>query len=514
MTEMTCGPHEIAHLCQTYASQGFRLQTMIATDERQIRGAYVLRYVFIHDATCQGVVLETTVPHDSPHYTSVTAKVPAANWYEREAQDLLGLVPDGHPEPLPLVLHGELAAASNPYPLRKDVDRAVTLPPVSRSLSIQARPQRPDGEFEVPVGPIHAGVIEPGHFRFHVRGEDVESVDVTLFYTHRGLEKCAEGLTFGEGLAVAEQACGVCSASHGAAFAQAVEAICDAQIPERAMWIRLLVLELERLYNHIGDVGNICAGIGFSFGVMQAGILKEKLQRHNALITGHRFLRNMIAIGGVARDVPSDVAVRTGHAVQETMSAFSDLVTVLLSHEIVCDRFRQTGILTADVVRQYGVIGPAARASGYLADARLTQPSGAYRDNEVQAILEVPTFPEGDVMARVSQRIEETYISAKLIGLAVAKLHSLRTTASVAALTTPMVTPAPYQWALGVTESPRGENVHFVMAGPNGTIDRLRIRSASYANWPAVAKAVPGNIIADFPLINKSFELCYACCDR
>lgn len=511
MTVMTCGPQEIAALCQTYASQGFRLQTMVATDERHVHGHYVVRYAFVHDATGHSVILETAVPPDSPHYASVTPTVPAANWYEREALDLLGLVPDGHPEPLPLMLHGESAASVNPYPLRKEVDRAVSLPPVSRSLSARAVP---DGEFEVPVGPIHAGVIEPGHFRFHVRGEDVQSLDVTLFYTHRGLEKGAEGLTFVEALAVAEQTCGVCSASHGAAFAQAVEAICGAHIPERAMWIRLLVLELERLYNHIGDVGNICAGIGFSFGVMQAGILKEKLQRHNARLTGHRFLRNIMAIGGVARDVPSDLAAHTGHVVQETMSAFSGLVNVLLSHEIVCDRFRQTGILTLDVVRQYGVVGPAARASGFLADARLTQPSGAYSDKEVQALLTVPTFPEGDVMARVSQRIEESSVSATLIGLAVVKLRSLPKADSDASLATPVVTPAPYKWALGVTESPRGENVHFVMTGPNGTIDRLRIRSASYANWPAVAKAVPGNIIADFPLINKSFELCYACCDR
>jgi len=505
MLTETVQPHHMGSICGEYRKAGFRLQTMIATDERSHAGAFTLRYVFFHDAQRERVIVQSQLPSDDLTYQSATPFVPTANWYEREAYDLLGLVPVGHPSPEPLVLHGSRLA--NLFPLRKDFPLAGILPEVERTL---AGVELPDGAFEVPVGPIHAGVIEPGHFRFLQRGESVESLTTTLFYTHRGLEKRAEGLSPTDGLALVEQTCGVCSVSHSLSYSQAVESLARIRIPERARFIRVVIAEMERLYNHIGDIGNICAGVGFSYGSMQGGRLKEILQRLNDKVTGHRYLRGMIAVGGVHRDLTSSMKTQIASEVQSVMQDFAGVVDALLSHEIVCDRFRNTGILSSATAIQLGVVGLAARASGQSLDSRVQQPYAGYTDLTVQ----VPTFPQGDVMARVLQRIQESYVSADLISQALSRLAKCAAVTVPADLCTPLQKLEPYAYGIGVSESPRGENVHFVMIGPTGGIERLRIRSASYANWPAVPDAVPGNLIADFPLINKSFELCYACCDR
>lgn len=498
-------PEQVGLVCGRYATDGFRLQTMVGADERVQSGGFVLRYVFFHDERKEQVECRTFLPPDQPFYTSATPAVPAADWYEREAYDLLGLQPVGHPHPAPLALHG--VRYEGAFPLRKDFPVDGVLPPVRRVLE---QTILPDGYFEVPVGPIHAGVIEPGHFRFRMKGEEVESLTATLFYTHRGLEKRAEGMTLQEGIRLAEQACGVCSVSHGLSYAQAIESLAHMRIPERAKWIRVVLAEMERLYNHVGDIGNICAGIGFSFGAMQGGRLKEILQQLNDEVTGHRYLRGMIAVGGVSRDLDRGTGEHIRSVVSQVTQEFSGVVDVLLSHEITCDRFRNTGVLSLETVRQLGVVGPAARASGRKQDARADLPYAGYAEENIA----VPTYPQGDVMARVEQRIAEAFTSAALIARVLHRLENVKPATDSSRLCAPIPSIEPYQYGIGVSESPRGENVHFVMAGQDGTIERLRIRSASYANWPAISHAAPGNIIADFPLINKSFELCYACCDR
>ncbi|MCY0876420.1 MAG: NADH-quinone oxidoreductase subunit C [Firmicutes bacterium] len=506
MRTETINPTQVGMTCAGYVEDGFRLQTMVAADERATKGVYTLRYLFFNDDERQGREVYTELSPDNPTFTSATPLVPAANWYEREAYDLLGLVPVGHPDPRPLILHGDRLAEV--YPLRKDFPVDGVLPAVERTMT---ELHLPEGMFEVPVGPIHAGVIEPGHFRFQMRGETVHALSTTLFYTHRGLEKRAENMSLSDGLALVEQTCGVCSLSHALSYAQAVESLAQVAVPEQARYIRVVWAEMERLYNHIGDVGNICAGIGFSFGTMQAGRLKEYLQRLQARLTGHRYLRGVLKVGGVQQSLTADQSHQLMHGVQAIMAEFAEVADAILSHETACDRFRMTGVLSESAVRSWGAVGPTARASGVARDARLQQAHAAYADLFPDTI---PTFVQGDVMARLLQRIEETQISAKLIAQAISHLTTIRETSATTDLYTPLPSVEPYATGIGVSESPRGENVHFVMAGAHGQIERLRIRSASYANWPAVPEAVPGNLIADFPLINKSFELCYACCDR
>jgi len=502
---VTASPQELGILCDRYGQAGYRLVTMVATDERELRGSFVLRYFMVAGSENEILECQTVVPATDPSYASVTPFLPAADWYEREAFDLMGLQPTLHPNAEPLVLHGTRIMGA--FPLRKDFLLQETLLPVQRPVH---QANLDEGQFEVPVGPIHAGVIEPGHFRFRVHGEDVESMSAHLFYTHRGLEKRAQGMDLEEGIALAQQTCGVCSVSHALSYAQAVEALAQVEISPLAKLIRVVMGELERLYNHVGDIGNICAGIGFSFGVMQCGRLKETLQQLNDDVTGHRYLRGVIGVGGVLQTLSKGAREHIGIIVDQVNHELAPIVDAILSHEIVCDRFRNTGVLTQDVVRRLGVVGPAARASGVRRDVRIDHPYAGYET----FALTVPIFASGDVMTRLEQRIAEYYVSAALVAEALQRLRDQQSDSVREALRAPIGKIRPYTYALGMSESPRGENVHFVMAGEDNTISRLRIRSASYANWPAVPYAVPGNIIADFPLINKSFELCYACCDR
>jgi Ni,Fe-hydrogenase III large subunit/Ni,Fe-hydrogenase III component G len=504
MKETWTTPDDLLAACTRYQDSGMRLQTMVATDERAPLGAYVLRYVFVDDGTGEQDVCSVRLPSQQPQFASVTPVVAAADWYEREAQELFGLVPVGHPSAHPLVLHGMRPSI---HPLRKDVAADIDLSPVRRTV---AAPELPLGLLEVPVGPIHAGIIEPGHFRFRMHGEEVEHLDVTLFYTHRGLEKRAEGEPVTTAMALAQQACGMCTVSHAWSYAQAVEQIMGLEIPLYAQLVRMLVAELERLYNHVADVGNVCAGVGFAAGAMQGAALKERLLRLNQLATGHRYLRDVVAVGGLSHPLDPASLGRIRFVSDDVVRTFSHLIDVLFHHEIFCERMRETGVIRLEDVRRHGVVGLAARASGARLDARRIPGYGLYHEFE----FDVPTHTSGDVMARVQQRAAEVVVTAHLIDQILERLDRL---SPAVALQHPSADPAPCQpgsWALGVFESARGENVHFVRVADENTIDRLRIRSASYANWPVVPTAVTGAVIADFPLINKSFELCYACCDR
>ncbi len=478
---------------------GGRLFTMVGSDELNIRGDFSLYYVFAFDKDQSLITVRVSVSEQEPGFPSVTDDLPSANWYEREVYDLFGLEPVGHPHLSPLVLHGDWPEGI--YPMRKDFPANMKLPRMKNRD--QFMNYEGEGVTQIPVGPIHAGIIEPGHFRFGAVGDTVLHLDARLFYTHRGLEKVSEGVSINKALFLAERICGVCALSHAVSFAQAIERIGKIKVPARAEYLRMLFLEMERLYNHIGDVGNVCAGIGFSFGVSQGAILKEKLMQLNEKLTGHRYLRGITTIGGVRLEFNHDDKILMEKTLGDVRREFEKFVGIMMSHEIVSDRMTSTGRLTREQVEEIGTVGPAARASGRNIDVRKSHPYLLYD----QIDFSVPVLTTGDVLARVQQRIEETYQSFAIIGQILNQLPEGPIQTRVGEI------PA-YQWDMGWTESARGENVHWVMTGPDQTVYRYRVRSAAYSNWPAVALAVPGNIVPDFPLINKSFELCYACCDR
>ena len=475
-----------------------RLVTMVGLDDRIVSGGFRLVYLF--RGSDGDVSVEADMPAQAPDFPSVAAQIPAADWYEREVYDLFGLHPEGHPHLRRLVLHEPWPEGV--YPLRKDFDSSVPVP-VVETPPAPFHHLHGDGIVEIPVGPIHAGVIEPGHFRFAAVGELVLHLEARLFYTHRGMEKLAEGRTPAMTVPLAERLCGVCAASHAVSFCQAVEAIAGADIPPRAAALRTLFLELERLYNHVGDLGNICAGTGFMIGSMRGAWLKDMLQQLNERLTGSRFLRNVCAVGGVRRDLDDQAVQDAIHTLADAERHFKDFIRLLLGTESFTERLKGTGVLPRQTAIDLGVVGVAARASGVAIDARLDTPHAWYQHLDVPVAIET----SGDVEARFLVRIAEALSSFGLAQQVLTNVPDGRLIIQVD------IIPA-YGTGAGITESPRGENVHWVRTGPNGVIDRWRVRSASYANWPAVTTAVPGNMVPDFPLINKSFELCYSCLDR
>ncbi len=489
-------------------SHSMALATIVATDETATPdGDLKVRYVF--EPTAPGgpdrfLTLLVSVDAGRPEVPSLTTTVPAANWHEREMQDLFGINPVGHPDPRPLVVHD--GWPQGVFPLRKAFDgsRRVPVEPAEEFPHLIAEGE---GVFEVPVGPIHAGIIEPGHFRFTSVGETVLHLDARLFYTHRGLEKRMEGLSPLDAFYVAERICGVCSVAHGLGYCEALEQIAGADVPPRARLIRSIALELERLYNHVGDVGNICAGAAFHYGTATGMRLKERLQQMNERLAGNRFLRGLVVPGGVGLDLSNDLLGAVAATLQDTLSGLDGLMGRIEANASVVDRLDDTGVLQHQAALDLAVAGVAARASGVDRDSRRDHPHGAFGGPDPPR-LHVATVSEGDAMARITLRAVEARESIRLIGEFVRRLE-----------------PGPLQVALArllpgerigiaAIESPRGEAVHWLRTDAVGRVERYHLRSPSYHNWPAVALAAETAIVPDFPLVNKSFELCYSCTDR
>ena len=484
---------------------GFVPAMAVATDERTgPDGDLKLRWVFepIAPADDRFVTLVVPVDPSRPEVPSLTPMMPAANWHEREAQDLFGIRFAGHPDPRTLVLHDGWPAGV--FPMRKDFDgrQQIAAEPAEEFPHLRVEG---DGVFEIPVGPIHAGIIEPGHFRFSSVGEVVLHLDARLFYTHRGLEKRMEGLSPDQAFYVAERICGVCSVAHGLGFCEALEQVAGVEAPPRARVLRGVLLELERLYNHAGDVGNLCAGAAYHYGTSAGLRIKEALQQLNEHLAGNRFLRGVVVPGGVALDVTPELARAVERAVAAAARELRDLVERIENNASVIDRLDETGVLGREAVVDLGVTGVAARASGIDRDARRDHPHAAFALPGAPR-PQVVTEADGDVHARFQVRAREALESARLVRELLSSLPA-----------GPLATTLPATAGgvgLAAIESPRGACLHWLRLDGAGRVDRYHLRSASYANWPAVPLAAQAAIVPDFPLVNKSFELCYSCTDR
>ena len=498
-------PAAVAELC----AAGLGLATLVATDEsataeRDIKVRYVFEPIVASTRPLPDtfVTLVASLDPDRAELPSISAQVPAANWHEREAQDLFGIVFLGHPDPRPLVVHDGWPKGL--FPLRKGFD-AQTRPPVEAGEEFPHLLVEGEGVLEVPVGPIHAGIIEPGHFRFSTVGESILNLEARLFYTHRGLEKRMEGLPIADAFYVAERLCGVCSVSHGLGFCEAAEQIAGIAVPERARALRTLALELERLYNHVGDIGNMAAGASYHYGTSAGARMKEALQQVGEQLTGSRFLRGWMVPGGVRLDLTVELSKTLSAVIVVTAEALASLMERIENNPSVTDRLDTTGLLQAQDAVALGVTGVAARASGIDRDARRDHPHAGYSGN---LQITVATESDGDVHARLNVRAAEARESMRVIRTLLEGVPSGPIRCAM-----PGTLPA---WGIGLAaiESPRGAAIHWLRVDGAGRVDRYHLRSASYANWPAVALAAQTSIIPDFPIVNKSFELCYACTDR
>ena len=444
------------------------------------------------------VRLRSSVAVARPTFRSITPLLAAAQWDEREAHDLFGMVPAGHPDLRPLVIHEPIGGL--PHPLLK-IPPSRDTPPAPPFRSFVAHGE---GVYELPVGPIHAGIIEPGHFRFSAVGESILHLDARLFYAHRGIEKLVEGCTFERALAIVERSCGVCTVTHATAFSRAVERLTGTIAPRRARLARVLLAEMERLYNHVGDLGNICAGVGFHFGTARLGWQKERLQRLNEALTGHRFLTGMVVPGGLRSELDPDVLAPLAANMRAIDHDVRAIVRRLVRSDGLMNRLHGTGIVSAAKARRLGAVGVSARASGLAADLRVDRPADGYEELSIPVV----TQASGDAAARFHVRAQEAAISAGIIRDLAERLPAGPVRAPLASEAEPGAS------TLAAAEGPRGASWLWLMAGAGGRVERLHLRSGSFANWPVVAAAVPGNLVPDFPVINKSFELCYACTDR
>jgi Ni,Fe-hydrogenase III large subunit/Ni,Fe-hydrogenase III component G len=481
--------------------RGGRLLSLFATDERRVSSRFVVHHVWLLPAL--GRLLRVTIPVDpgAPSFPSIAAKYPAANWFEREVMDLFGLVPQGHPNPSRVALHDDWP--DGVWVLRRDFADDTDVPRVAGDFH-PFRPVTGEGVFQVPVGPVHAGIIEPGHFRFGVAGEPVLYLQVRLFYVHKGTEKRFERLPWRHGLFLAESISGDTTVGHALAHAHALERLAGVTVPPRARALRVVLLELERMYNHTSDIGALATDVAFTVPASRAQVLREGLVRLQDALFGTRLLRGTVAYGGVKRDLPSEGASRLRAHLAKFEEEFDDLVTLLIDSGTFTDRVDTTGILTNQAARDLGIVGMAARASGVAGDLRLDLPHDAYGDLR----FDVPVEEGGDVRARLMVRAREVEQSLVIVRQVLDALPD-----------TPIVEPLPAGLpasasALGWVEAWRGPCVHWMATDERGEIARVKITDPSFLNWPGLVQAVAGNIIPDFPVINKSFNLSYSGNDR
>lgn len=428
--------------------------------------------------------------------TSIADIYPSASWFERECRDGFGVEFEGAFDTRRLFLHETYPEGF--HPLKKAFKNVpvITKETINPADEYPFREIKGEGVYQVPVGPVHAGIIEPGHFRFSVIGETIFNLEVRMFYKHRGIEKLAEGKSPQECLRIAEAVSGDESVANATAFCMAIEQISQIPVPERAWYLRTILLELERICSHLGDQAGMLVDVAFPLGANQFSVLREECFRENDRLTGSRFLRGMVCIGGLNQDIPKKSIDELALFVKQLRKRYRTGLKIVLSTASVIDRFATTGVIRPALLRPLNITGPSARASGGKVDVRLNHPYGIYN----QFAPKLQRLRDGDVLSRFTIKASEVMDSLDLIERLIAAMPEGNVS-----------TEAPIRdgYTLALVESARGQNLCWVWI-KDGVIERYKVRTASFGNWLAIEHAVQGNIIPDFPVINKSMNLSYA----
>lgn len=472
---------------QALLDSGFRLALMAAHEDAD---RFRIVYLFVAGQPDRRVELILTTDREAPTLPSLAGLSFAAGRFEREIRDLYGITPVDHPLPRRLIRHHHWPQGW--YPMRSDAGQP---PPFGSPdepypfLSVEG-----PGVYEIPVGPIHGGIIEPGHFRFSVVGETILKLKARLWFTHRGIEKLAEGRLIAEVIPLVERVSGDTAVGHTLAFCLAVEEALDWPVPPQANLMRAVALELERIYNHVSDIGAMCNDAGQGLLNAHALRVRERLLRLNAAVTGHRLLRGAVFPGGARI-----LMLPTVDELHSISADVEEIVSLAHTHSVVSDRFTGTAVLPSPAARDIGTVGYVARASGIDGDARRDHPF-----TEATAGLEVITRTEGDVMARFLVRSEEVQVSTALLH------HLLELTSAGVVSNGKPGWLAQGTTGVGLVEGWRGTIAHRVEVAQDKTIRRLKIVDPSFLNWPALPVSLADTIVPDFPLANKSFNLSYS----
>lgn len=471
------------------------LVTVVATDDRFTEDeCFTIRYIYSYPKKNLFFIIENKV---KSQFNSLANNIPALNWYEREIKDMFGLIPLNHPDSRPLVLFPE-NFPPNVYPLRKDFNIS-DRPDFKNYGKYEYKSVEGEGVFNILVGPIHAGIIEPGHFRFSLAGEHILQLEIRHFWKHRGVEKLAEGKKPQDVIDLVSKISGDHTVAHTLAYIQAIESLSNTDIPLKAKYIRVLFLELERLMCNINDVGWLFQDVAYSFGAQGMFILKEELMRLNKALSGNRFNKNVLTIGGVNVDIDKEKINLIIDKLSYITEKYFFYKKILLSSASILDRFETTGRIKYETVKDLSCVGYTARASNRHSDMRKQHPFLIYD----KLTFSSQTFEEGDCFARLMCRLADIEDSISIIKEILSDLPD----GEIYTKPNPVV---PNSWTIGYSEGQRGSTVHFVKVDKDGKIDRLKVRDPSFNNWQAIQFAVLGDIVADFPLVNKSLNLSYA----
>lgn len=476
-----------------------RFMYSVGADMREQNGCFAVNQVMALDGDKAFLVFRTDVDPSDATIPSLTSLIPAASWNEREVNDLIGVRPLGHPDPRRLVLPDDFP--DDIYPLRRDFHYDEHPPQVERKSELKTPPE---GARLFPIGPFYPTLEEPVFINLFVEGEHIVGMDYRGFYAHRGIEKLGDSeLTYQQVPAIAERICGICGFVHSSTYCQTVEKAAGIEIPDRARYIRTILLELERVHSHLLWIGLACHFIGFDTLFMQAWRMREPVMWLAEYITGNRKTYGINKIGGLTRDLPSDAKERILPVIDSIEEEVGRVVDAILQDGSLAARLQGAGILTPEDARGYCVVGPTARGSGLDIDARRDHPFAAYADLDFEVCVEKGC----DNWARAMVRIRELSESIKLLRQALDKLPAGDIAAEIHSI-------APYNVGVSAVEAPRGEVSHYVMTGNGQRPHRWRVRAPSYNNLQSIPALLRGMTIADAPISVGSLDPCFSCTER
>jgi Ni,Fe-hydrogenase III large subunit/Ni,Fe-hydrogenase III component G len=478
-----------------------RFVISVGSDLRHLDAGFRVDHIFSQDRRKTWIVLRAYAPSADPAVGSITPRVPAAAWAEREFQDMLGIRADGHPDPRRLVLADDWPAGI--HPLRRDVPYDFRPEPAEGVAPVLATP--PGNAVAIPIGPFFPVLEEPAFLKVFADGEEVVGLDYRGFFNHRGIEKLGDSkLTYNEIPFVAERICGICGFVHSTAYVQALEQAAGIDAPLRGRYIRSIVLELERVHSHLlwlGIAGHI---LGFDTVLMQTWRMREPVMWLMEKITGNRKTYGMNVIGGVRRDIPKESHEEILRVLAEIEAGWHKVISAVLDDTPLLMRLSKVGVLSTADARRLGSVGPTARGSMRPIDTRIDHPYAAYDRIEVRGVWK----DSCDVAGRTLVRLEETLESIRQVRQLLAEMPDGPIQASITEAVPPGLE------GISAVEAPRGEVIHYVMTGEDARPYRWRVRAPTYANLQALAAALQGMSLADVPITLGSMDPCFSCTER